>query len=134
MAENKNAYVIDSRKPIPYPKIKGWDEVIVETAGFVPLAVRFKQMEQAGYRARFNESEFSSRDISDMYLNHPEFDIQPDDDIEEMLEKTELRQSYIKSLQEKIMKQKAETDNTVLESETKKKVVESSATGEESKA
>ena len=59
MADNKNAYVIDSRKPITYPKIKGWDEVIVETAGFVPLAVRFKQMEQAGYRARFNESEFS---------------------------------------------------------------------------
>lgn len=106
MSENKFAYVIDSRKPIKYPDIEGWDENIVETAGFIPLAVRFKQMEQAGYRARFNESEFSSRDITDMYLNHPEYDIQPDDDFEEAQEKFELRQAYIKEIQKSILQRK----------------------------
>lgn len=68
---------------------------ITETAGFIPLAVRFKQMEQAGLRARFFESEFTSHDFSDMYLNHPEFDIMPDDDLEDVIEKTKLRENYI---------------------------------------
>lgn len=87
-----------------YPEIPGWDEDIVETAGFIPLEVRFKQMEQAGYRARFFESEFSSRDVTDMYLNHPEFDITDEDDIEDAMEKVMLRQAYIESVKEDVRK------------------------------
>ena len=64
-------YEPEYHSPTPYPNIEGWNEDIVETAGFIPLEVRFKQMEQAGYRAQFFESEFSSKDVSDMYLNHP---------------------------------------------------------------
>ena len=84
-------YEPEYHSPTPYPNIEGWNEDIVETAGFIPLEVRFKQMEQAGYRAQFFESEFSSKDVSDMYLNHPEFDLTPEDDIEEAMEKMELR-------------------------------------------
>lgn len=110
---------------------KAWKEDIVETAGFVPLEVRFKQMEQAGYRARFNESEFSSRDISDMYLNHPEFDITPEDDFEEMIEKTEMRNKWINYVKEEVRKRNAATDSKLSESETKAKRSESAAKADE---
>lgn len=112
-----------------YPKIEGWDEDIVETAGFVPLEVRFKQMEQAGYRARFMESEFSSKDISDMYLNHPEFDITDEDDYEDVVEKTALRNAYINQVKEKVRKRKEaeETDLKASESKAKTSKEESSS-------
>lgn len=79
-----------------YPE--DWTEDIVETAGFIPLEVRFKQMEQAGYRAQFFESEFTSKDVSDMYLNHPEFDINSEDEIEDVMEKMQLRAAYIEQV------------------------------------
>lgn len=87
-----------------YPKIEGWNEDIVETAGFIPLEVRFKQMEQAGYRARFFESEFTSKDVQDMYLNHPEFDITDEDDMEDAMEKLMLRQAYVESVKMEVRK------------------------------
>lgn len=77
------------------PEPEGWNENIVETAGFIPLAVKFKQMEQAGIRAQFMASEFTSKDVSDMYLNHPEFDLTPEDDLEDAMEKIAMRQAYI---------------------------------------
>lgn len=92
---------VEEHLPTPYPKIEGWNEDIVETAGFIPLEVRFKQMEQAGFRARFFESEFGSKDFRDMYLNHPEFDITAEDDIEEAYEKMQLRAAWIASVKEK---------------------------------
>ena len=95
---------VEVHKPTPYPDIDGWDEDIVETAGFVPLEVRFKQMEQAGIRAQFFESEFGSRDFSDMYLNHPEFDLSPEDDIEEAMEKISLRQQWIEHVKSEARK------------------------------
>ena len=56
----------------------GWqpekNPVIVETAGFVPLEVRFKRFEENGIRAQFSAAEFSSSDLRDIYL-HPDFQI-----------------------------------------------------------
>ena len=95
-------YEVEEHKPTPYPEIKGWNKVITETAGFIPLAVRFKQMEQAGFRARFFESEFTSKDVQDMYLNHPEFDITPEDELEEAYEKMQLRQAWINEVKQKV--------------------------------
>lgn len=89
---------------LEYPE--DWNEDIVETAGFIPLEVRFKQMEQAGFRAQFFESEFSSKDVTDMYLNHPEFDITPEDDVEEAYEKMQLRAAYIRSVKEAVKARK----------------------------
>lgn len=112
---------------------KAWKEDIVETAGFIPLEVRFKQMEQAGYRAQFNESEFSSRDISDMYLNHPEFDITPEDSIEEMIDKMEMRAAWINHVKDEVRKRNAATDSKLSESETKAKRSESAVSAGENK-
>lgn len=106
MARKEVVYELEVHSPTPYPLIEDWDEDIVETAGFIPLEVRFKQMEQAGFRAQFFESEFTSKDVSDMYLNHPEFDITGEDDIEEAMEKIKLREEYINQVKQEIMKRK----------------------------
>lgn len=104
----KSIFKLETHSPIKYKfdpeEEKAWKEDIVETAGFVPLEVRFKQMEQAGYRARFFESEFTSKDVSDMYLNHPEFDITAEDDMEDAMQKIMLRQAYINQVKEESRK------------------------------
>lgn len=74
------------------PSVPGWtddvkkNKIITETAGFVPLEVKFKRFEQAGIRAQFNESEFTSTDYREMYLT-PNTEIYPNDDLETVLEK-----------------------------------------------
>lgn len=106
------------------PEPDGWNENIVETAGFIPLAVKFKQMEQAGIRAQFFASEFNSKDVKDMYLNHPEFDLTPEDDIEDAMEKIALRQAYINQV-------KAEAKKRNLEAQREEKAGESVAKASE---
>lgn len=54
------------------------NEYIVETAGFVPLSVKFKQFEQNGYIAKFNVDDFDSSDYSQLYTD--DVLIGPDDD------------------------------------------------------
>ena len=61
MARKEVVYELEVHHPIPYPEKEGWDEDIVETAGFIPLEVRFKQMEQAGFRAQFFEENSDSK-------------------------------------------------------------------------
>lgn len=96
-------------KPLPiWEEPENWNEDIVETAGFVPLEVRFKQMEQAGIQAQFLQSEFTSFDVRDMYLNHPEFDLNGDEDIEEAMEKIKLRQAWIEHVKAEKAKLAAE--------------------------
>lgn len=126
MARKEVVWEVECHSPIPYPEIENWDEDIVETAGFIPLEVRFKQMEQAGLRAQFFESEFSSRDVRDMYLNHPEFDLTPEDDIEEAMEKLELRKAWINQVKAEA-KSRAEAEKAGTEQPKKKseKTVES---------
>lgn len=102
---------VETHFPTKYPEIEGWNEDIVETAGFVPLEVRFKQMEQAGIQAQFLESEFGSKDFRDMYLNHPEFDLTPEDDIEDAYEKMQLRAAWINKVKA-AAKSRAEAEKT----------------------
>ena len=71
MAEVKNFRLVQTFlpeiKPLPkWEEPEGWTEDIVETAGFIPLEVRFKQMEQAGIQAQFLQSEFTSFDVQSM--------------------------------------------------------------------
>lgn len=119
MARKEVFYEVEVHTPTPYPEIEGWDEDIVETAGFIPLEVRFKQMEQAGFRAQFFESEFTSKDVSDMYLNHPEFDITGEDDIEEAMEKIRLREEYINQVKQEVIRRKAEEEKASAADEVK---------------
>lgn len=76
---------------------KEWNKVEVETAGFVPLDVRFKQMEQAGYRAQFMSSDFTSGDLRAAY-QIPALDYQEGDELEDMLEKDSLRRQFLDEL------------------------------------
>ena len=92
----------------------GWEEEVTETAGFVPLEVRMRQMEQNGYVARFKSSDFTSCDLRDIWLN-PDFEILPGDDIEEVARKTALRQDFIKDLMAQKNSANAEEKETVEE-------------------
>lgn len=67
------------------------NERIVETAGFVPLDVKFKQFEQNGIRAQLVASDFDSSDMRQIYFGENNI-IYPDDDIETVNEKL-LRQA-----------------------------------------
>lgn len=105
-------------KPLPYKdlaKVKktqpvGWDEHLTETAGFVPLEVRMRQMEQNGYVAQFKSSDFTSSDLRDVWLN-PDFEILPSDDLEEVERKSLLRQQYMREILAK--KNSADAENAL---------------------
>lgn len=127
----ERVFEYEFHSPTPYPEIEGWNEEVTETAGFVPLEVRFKQMEQAGIRARFFESEFSSKDVSDMYLNHPEFDLTPEDDIEDAMEKIALRQDWINQV--KMEARKRNEEEATVAAASDKKAASKSADDEEKK-
>lgn len=87
-----------------------WNEVLVETAGFEPLEVKFKRMEEAGYRAQFQESDFTSSDLRSIYLN-PDFQITEEDELEDIQEKDLARAQYVQQLlQEKKRLESANDD------------------------
>lgn len=90
-------YNIDFLKPseISYAELNPEENnVIVETAGFVPLEVKLKRFEQNGMLMQFNESEFTSSDLRTIYLK-PDFEITPEDDMEEVMEKIKARNEFI---------------------------------------
>lgn len=74
-----------------FTKDKELNPVVVETAGYVPLDVRFKQMEQAGIRAQFFASEFTSDELRNVYFGE-NTEIYPGDDLEEIQEKLMLQE------------------------------------------
>lgn len=78
--------------------VKRMSKRVTETAGFEPLEVRFKKMEQAGFRAQFFESDFDSADLREIYLHHPEFTLQEGDEIEDVIEKDAMRSAFIRGL------------------------------------
>lgn len=84
-------------KKVDVSEPEGWNEDIVETAGFVPLAVRFKQLEQNGYVAQFKRSDFDSQDMRDIWFN-PDFEILPGDDLEEVEAKVRARNEFIDAI------------------------------------
>lgn len=84
-----------------------WKETLVETAGFVPLEVRFKQMEQNGLIAQFQLGELSPEDLRQIYLSE-EFEVKPDDELEEALEKVARRNELQRLLIEE--RKKAQTE------------------------
>lgn len=73
------------------------NEYIVETAGFVPLEVKMKQFEQNGLVAQFLTSDFDSNDYRNIYLN-PDFNISPEDDLEDIQEKLEAQKAYAEEI------------------------------------
>ena len=82
-----DAFVKKAQKELP----EDFGKVVVETAGFVPLEVRFKRMQENGIIAQFHEGDFTSSDWRDIYLNHPDFDIDENDELEDIQEKQAMR-------------------------------------------
>lgn len=105
---NKYAYVKEDWCMPILDKPEGWDEVRVETAGFVPLEVRFKQMELAGYRAQFQASDFTSSDLRDIYLT-PDLSYSEDDELEDILEKEHMRSVLIEQIRQRNTQQTQQT-------------------------
>ena len=90
-----------------------------ETAGYLPLSVRLKQLEQQGYIAQFRREEFDSDEISELWTRK-EFEILPGDDLEDINAKIKLRNAYLRDLFQKHQLLKEEVPQP-------KKEVESSA-------
>lgn len=86
-----------------------WNEKLVETAGFVPLEVRMKQMEQNGLMAQFQLGELSPEDLRQAYLM-PDFEIDPDDELEEAIAKEQLREAFLQKLREERAKAESEAE------------------------
>lgn len=98
MYDKKIEYL--NAKEISFADLSVGNDVIVETAGFVPLEVKLKRFEQNGMMAQFNENEFTSSDLRDIYLT-PDFEISPEDDFEEVQEKLIAQQNFINELRKK---------------------------------
>lgn len=73
------------------------NDYIVETAGFVPLQVKFKRFEEQGTILQFHSSEFTASDLRQLYLS-PDTEIYPDDDYEDIQEKLQIRQSMLQNI------------------------------------
>ena len=95
------------------------NDYICETAGFVPLEVKFKRFELAGQAAVLNASEFTSQDIRDLYLN-PDFDIYPDDDLDEVQEKMNALRKHQQEIISKVAARSEATRQAVSATEIKK--------------
>lgn len=81
------------------------NKYICETAGFIPLDVKFKQYEQNGMIASFLASDFTSSDYREMYMN-PDFEIYPEDDLEDINEKRIALYNHIEEVKKKIAERK----------------------------
>lgn len=80
-----------------------WNERVVETAGYVPLEVRMKQMEQAGLRQQFVMGDLSPDDLRAAWLSQ-DFEITPEDELEEVFAKTAARNEFLEKLKAERMK------------------------------
>lgn len=122
MLENKkNEYLSVKQIEARCSDLSQENDYICETAGFVPLEVKFKRFELAGQAAVLNASEFTSQDIRDLYLN-PDFDIYPDDDLDEI----ETKMIALRKHQQEIISKVA------LRSEATRQAVSATAIKEES--
>ena len=91
--------VIDTRE-CPLVDLKD-NDYCVETAGFVPLSVRFKQFTENGIVSRLRAEQYDT-DLPVSELENAfqmsEFDINDDDDIFTATEKINARKNYIAEL------------------------------------
>lgn len=89
------------------------NEYIIETAGFVPLSVKFKQFEQNGYIAKFHIDDFDSSDYNSLYAD--DVLIGPDDDEFDVADKIELFNQRRRDLLNKKLAETNETKRSVAE-------------------
>lgn len=118
MSEKKYFNFKYSDKKIENKEPKDWNKVLVDTSGFVPLKVRFAQLEQQGYIAKFQHSDFDSADISELWLSE-KFAILPSDEEEQIVEKLKARAKYKEYLLNLRQSENTVNKNEELNNETK---------------
>lgn len=120
MADKKSIFALQQSEDYheKWVKPEGYDEKIVETAGFVPLEVRFQRLIESGQQMRLRAEEFDSVDMRKIYLDD-EYRIEPDDELEEIYAKMAARKAFVESLRTK--KSKSDNDNDLNGSQTSKK-------------
>lgn len=87
-------------RPCPEIELEN-NDYLVETAGFVPLSVRFKQFTENGIISRLRAEQYDTDlPISELEnaFQMSEFDINEDDDIFTATDKINARKSYIAEL------------------------------------
>lgn len=95
-----------------------WDEQVTETAGFVPIEVRMKQMEQAGLVQQAIGSELTAEDVRAAWLSS-DFEISPDDELEDIVAKDRARREFLTEMKARNQKEYEETQSKALSSLTK---------------
>lgn len=81
------------------------NDYICETAGFVPLEVKFKKFEINGLTLMQQRRMLNSSDYREMYLN-PDFDISIDDDPEDIIDKMEALRNHIEDVKKRAAERK----------------------------
>ena len=90
-------------RPCPTVELKD-NDYLVETAGFVPLSVRFKQFTENGIVSRLRSEQYDTDlPISELEnaFQMSEFDVNDDDDIFTATEKITARKNYIAELKKR---------------------------------
>ena len=90
-------------RPCPTVELKD-NDYLVETAGFVPLSVRFKQFTENGIVSRLRAEQYDTDlPISELEnaFQMSEFDVNDDDDIFTATEKITARKNYIAELKKR---------------------------------
>lgn len=97
-------------RPCPTVELKD-NDYLVETAGFVPLSVRFKQFTENGVVSRLRAEQYDTDlPISELEnaFQMSEFDVNDDDDIFTATEKINARKNYIAELKKRYSDASAE--------------------------
>ncbi len=112
-------------RPCPTVELEN-NDYLVETAGFVPLSVRFKQFTENGIISRLRAEQYDTDlPISELEnaFQMSEFDINDDDDIFTATEKITARNNYIAKLKKSYSDLSAEKEaEKVGNNSTSKKV------------
>lgn len=94
-----------------------YSDIITETAGFVPLEVRFQKLIENGIRLQLNAKEFDSVDMRKLYLDD-EFRVEPDDELEDIQDKLERRAAFLAEFRAKHSEAQNKAESSKAENKT----------------
>lgn len=93
----RGIYTLNSQKELAASILvadEHYSDIVTETAGFVPLEVRFQKLIENGIKLQLNAKEFDSVDMRKLYLDD-EFRVEPDDELEDIQVKLDKRAAFL---------------------------------------
>lgn len=103
-----------------------YSDVITETAGFIPLEVRFQKLIENGIRLQLSATEFDSVDMRKMYLDD-DFRVGPDDELEDILAKLDKRAAFLAEFRAKQSEAQNKAESSKAENKTPESKIQESA-------